>query len=57
MMIIVNGLTNRIRFAIKQKERLKLNWRLVAPLKHRNLINEVESELEGVIRVAAYSIE
>ena len=47
--IIVNGLKNRARFAMRQKERLQSHLNMLHPSELNRVIHEVNCELETVI--------
>lgn len=56
--IIVNGLRNRIRLAIKQKEHLKLSLGKVSSVeKCKALFDEVQTELMWAIHVVTHFAE
>ena len=56
--LIVRGLKNRTRFAIRQKERLKHNVNMLLPPEFKSsVIHEVDRELERVIDLIVHFME
>jgi hypothetical protein len=56
--IIINGLTNRIKFATAQKKRLQSNYAIVSSQNlWESLVQEVDAELDHVIKVTAHFVE